>query len=238
MSYIENPKTAGSGIKCCIPQASPCPLGCSDCFFNSGRSYLEPLSENLPNIPTPEDNVVYRINDGNDSTIDIETVLRTAAAYKMKFYNTSLTYDIDRFDAPVVLTVNSGIRTDYEFHKCDSDNLMYVRFRANTWNFFLAKECIMHYAAKGVTTVMTFMAYENIESIPSEHRHFYERRNRTLNDYWCIRRDKFKEMMNMCYDGPYGTYVRSCTEEGRTTKCKDCGNCLRLYFKKIHGGEK
>ena len=43
MSYIENPKTKGSGIIACIPQKGLCPNKCEDCFFQSGRSYLEPL---------------------------------------------------------------------------------------------------------------------------------------------------------------------------------------------------
>ena len=37
MSYVENPKTKGSGILCCIPQKGRCPNNCSDCFFQSGR---------------------------------------------------------------------------------------------------------------------------------------------------------------------------------------------------------
>lgn len=48
MSYIENPKTKGSGIVCAIPQTGVCPIGCEDCFFQSDRSFLEPLDENLP----------------------------------------------------------------------------------------------------------------------------------------------------------------------------------------------
>ena len=50
MPYKENPKTKGSGIICCIPQKGTCPNNCEDCFFQSGRSYLEPLSENLPRV--------------------------------------------------------------------------------------------------------------------------------------------------------------------------------------------
>jgi len=49
--YKENPKTKGSGIICCIPQTGICPQKCDDCFFQSGRSYLEPLVDNLPNMP-------------------------------------------------------------------------------------------------------------------------------------------------------------------------------------------
>ena len=73
MVYKENPKTKNSGILCCIPQTGKCPQGCEDCFFQSGRSYLEPLDENLPNMPTIEEakNRLIRVNaDGNDSNVN------------------------------------------------------------------------------------------------------------------------------------------------------------------------
>ena len=47
-NWIWNPKTKGSGILTCIPQTGICPNNCEDCFFQGGRSYLEPLSKNLP----------------------------------------------------------------------------------------------------------------------------------------------------------------------------------------------
>jgi hypothetical protein len=76
MGYIYNPKTKGSGIICCIPQTGTCPNKCEDCFFQSGRSYLEPLEQNLPNIPSLEQvgNQVVRINDGNVSYIGNKAV--------------------------------------------------------------------------------------------------------------------------------------------------------------------
>ena len=75
--YHENPKTKGSGILCCIPHESTCPINCADCFFQSGRSYLEPLEDNLPNMPTAEQakGKVVRVNDGNDSNLDKEMVM-------------------------------------------------------------------------------------------------------------------------------------------------------------------
>ena len=78
---IENPKTKGSGILCAIPQRGTCPLKCSDCFFQSGRSYLEPLDRNLPNLPSSEEATgrVVRMNDGNDSNNERSLVIRAAA---------------------------------------------------------------------------------------------------------------------------------------------------------------
>jgi hypothetical protein len=76
MTYIENPKFKGSGILACIPQTGKCPNNCTDCFFQSGRSYLEPLEQNLPNMPPIElaSTQVVRVNDGHDSNIDREKV--------------------------------------------------------------------------------------------------------------------------------------------------------------------
>lgn len=232
--YKENPKTKGSGIFCVIPQSEPCRIGCKDCFFMSGKSYLEPLAENLPNLPPPKQNVVYRINDGNDSSMDIDTVLKVSAVYPMRFYNTSLTYNLYRFDAPTVLTVNSDPKTDIEFTKCDSDKIMYVRFRTNTWNFAgLGKECIMWYAERKIPIVLTFMTYSNREDIPLVHRDFYERAIHVENEYWCIKKDKEKQIMDFCKASPYAKFVHACG-----TRCKDCGNCLKLYFRKIHEEKK
>ena len=107
--YIENPKTRGSGIVCVIPQTGHCPNECEDCFFQSGRSYLEPLDTNLPNMIPPEDvgDRIVRVNDGNDSNVNHSLVIESTKCYKHKFYNTAIP-QLD-FDAPVVLTVNPGI---------------------------------------------------------------------------------------------------------------------------------
>ncbi|KKL91472.1 hypothetical protein LCGC14_1894270, partial [marine sediment metagenome] len=90
--YIVNPKTKGSGILACIPQTGRCPMECDDCFFQSGRSFLEPLDENTPNMPSygkALDRVV-RVNDGNDSNINKKEVMEATRKYPMKFYNTSI----------------------------------------------------------------------------------------------------------------------------------------------------
>ncbi len=173
MSYKENPKTKGSGIITCIPQAGLCPMKCKDCFFQSGRSYLEPLGENLPNMPTLKmaKNRVVRINDGNDSNNLRELVVVSTARYKRKFYNTSLPRDLGGFDAPVVLTVNPAQTTDKKAYLLDSvpKNLMFVRVRVNTWNLALVDQVVAHYSTCEVPVVLTFMAYYN-EGILEEHK--------------------------------------------------------------------
>lgn len=229
----ENPKTKGSGIVCAIPQTGTCPNNCEDCFFQSGRSYLEPLEDNLPFIPEPTDFQVVRINDGNDSNVDKPTVLMRTHQFPLKFYNTAI-LNLD-FEAPVVLTVNPGKMTDIDFHKIQGrdapKNLMFVRFRANTWNIELQKECIRYYSSRDVPIVLTFMAYFNsADRVPENHRKNYIFRKRTLNSYNAITTAAWREVMQQYEDNKW---VHSCGKiEGELgdTHCRFCGNCLREYF--------
>jgi hypothetical protein len=228
--YLENPKTKGSGIFCVIPQKEKCPRGCAGCFFYGGRSYLEPLEENLPNIPEPQEGRVYRINDGGDSNVERDTVLRVSERYPLRFYNTS--FPQFEFDAPVVLTVNPGEMTDVNFYKVEHPLLMYVRYRVNTWNWRkIGKSLIMWYVERKVPVVLTWMAYEKEEEIPQEHRKEYERATRTLNEYWCVKEEPWKKIMKQVKDTNFGKFVESCgTWEQH--ECKWCGNCLKFFFKK------
>lgn len=232
--YKENPKTKGSGILCCIPQTGRCPVGCKGCFFQSGRGYLEPLDENLPNMPSYEqaEGFVVRVNDGNDSHNQMDYVIEATKIYKDKFYNTSCPDDLDDYDAPVVLTINPGRMTDKDFHRVRSRNLMAVRFRTNTWNLDLLEEVLEYYIQDGVTVLLTAMAYGNLEDIPEDYRDNYVERGRTLNTYWAIEYYAWQEILEDDL-GVRHPLIRSCGYlEGWPggTKCKDCGNCLRLYY--------
>lgn len=233
MSYLENPKTKGSGVVCAIPQTTRCPGNCKDCFFQSGRSYLEPLAENLPNMPKPHKNRVVRVNDGNDSNNDRELVIEATKPYPWKFFNTSFPQDLQRYPAPVVLTINPGRMTDKKFYQIDKPppQLMFVRFRVNTWNLGLCDKAVAYYAAREVPVVLTFMAYHDILDIPEGHRHNYEDRVRTTNTYWAITTEAWHEEVMEQYW--FNRYVYSCGKiEGKEggTKCKHCGNCLREFF--------
>lgn len=232
--YIENPKTKGSGILCAIPQSGRCPNKCEDCFFQSGRSYLEPLEDNLPNMPPVEmiEGRVVRVNDGNDSNVDRELVIASTQRYKMKFYNTSIPDKIDQFDAPVVLTVNPGRMTDDDFYRIIPipKNLMFVRAIANTWNLRLINEIVEYYSNKNIPIVLTFMAYFDTPSrIPEGLRGDYELRKRTMNFYWAITATAWIDVMRYFR---HNKLVHSCGTEGAsgTTACRHCGNCLREYF--------
>lgn len=230
--YKENPKTKGSGILCAIPQEGRCPMGCADCFFNSGRSFLEPLEENLPNMPDPQicRERVVRVNDGLDSNVQRDLVVQATDCYPLRFFNTSIP-DLD-FPGPVVLTVNPGDMTDSEFHEVNPvpQNLMFVRVRVNTWNLLnVVFPAARFYTSREVPVVLTFMAYYQQE-IPEDFQLDYTYRKRTTNSYWAITTDAWRRVMSAYRDNPW---VHSCgkLEGGKgTTACRHCGNCLREFF--------
>lgn len=232
--YTENPKTKGSGIIACIPQKGICPNKCEDCFFQSGRSYLEPLEDNLPNMPSELQarNRVVRINDGNDSNIGYAEWVKDTKKYPMKFYNTAIPKNLDGFDAPVVLTVNPGKITDKDFYRVESSNLMFVRARTNMWNLPLISRIVEYYGDREVSIVLTFMAYFTT-AVPPKFRHHYIFRKRTLNSYWAIKTSSWRKVMKRWIDTPYEKWVYSCGKiegEQGTSACRHCGNCLREYF--------
>ena len=234
--YIENPKTKGSGVICAIPQEGTCPNECADCFFQSGRSYLEPLDENLPNMPSQEEasGRIIRINDGNDSSVQKDLVITETQQYADKFYNTAIPKDLGSFPGPVVLTLNPGEMTNLNFHKLYTDpfpdNLMFVRFRANTWNIWLLKKAIEYYthidASRKIPVVVTFMAYYN-ETIPKGHQRNYTYRKRTLNSYWVIHPNDCASIMQEFWRD---SYVYLCGKDAMTFSCQRCGNCIREYY--------
>ena len=226
MGYIENPKTKDSGIICCIPQKGVCPNKCEDCFFQSGRSYLEPLDKNLPNMPSLEEvgHRVVRVNDGNDSNNDQERVIKFTKDYPLKFYNTAIPKDLEKFDAPVVLTVNPADMTDNKAHLIEPPvNLMFVRVRTNAWNMSVVDKAVRHYTEKKVPVVLTYMAYYT-ETVKTPE--FYEWKKRTTNSYWVLK-DVGRESIEDLYID--NSLVYSCGYKG-THACSRCGNCLREFF--------
>lgn len=235
--YKENPKTKDSGIVCCIPQIGECPMKCADCFFQSGRSYLEPLEEHLPNMPNILDMSSYRIlrvNDGNDSSYQQAEVMDAVKNYPMKFYNTSMAKGLHNFDAPVVLTVNPGMRTDKSFLQVKDipKHLMFVRVRVNAWNLELVVDKVVdYYTKRDVPVVLTFMAYFN-EKIPEDYEGFYTYRRRTINHYWTITEDTYNIITKRYKDNKW---VYSCSNVAGADhvtgcECRFCGNCIREYF--------
>ena len=235
MTYKENPKTKGSGIICAIPQTGICPNRCDDCFYQSGRSHLEPLDENLPNVPDGKKPwQVVRINDGNDSNVQREKVLACAKNFDMFFFNTAIPKDLDTFPGPVVLTANPAKMTDTDFYRIDPvpPNLMFVRIRTTTWNIAgVVDPAVAYYSERSTPIVLTFMAYfGTADTIPEEHRKWYTYRKRTLNPYWAITTEGWERIMR---NYRLNKWVYSCGKvegEKGTTSCRHCGNCLREYF--------
>jgi len=243
MPYKANPKLAGSGMLACIPQSDLCPMRCPDCFFQSGRSYLEPLSQNLPNVP-PLAQVLrrptlVRVNDGHDSSFSWGKVQQTCRSFPMKFYNTSVPGGLEKYDAPVVLTVNPGPHTDRDAFLLDKipTHLMFVRVRTNTWNLGVVDDAVCYYTDREVPIVLTFMAYF-VRGISEDHREHYVERRRTLNTYRAITTAAWRRVMALYEDNPW---VHSCGKiegEKGSTLCRHCGNCLREYFATLERMEK
>ena len=232
INWIWNPKTKDSGIITCIPQKGSCPNKCEDCFFQSGRSYLEPLEKNLPHIPTKQiaKGRIVRMNDGNDSNYQRELVEKIAQQYDDYFFNTAIPRNLELFSAPVVLTVNPGKRTDISFYKLNPipKNLMFVRVRANTWNVNIVDAVVRYYTLVDIPVVITFMAYYK-ETIPEKFKEYYIWKKRTLNSYWVITQLAIDNIMSNFKDNPL---VYTCGVKGQHA-CKFCGNCIREYYNTI-----
>ena len=233
MTYIENPKTKGSGIICAIPQTGRCPVGCADCFFQSGRSFLEPLDENLPNVPSAveADGCVVRINDGLDSNVQRDVAEECAQQYQDAFFNTSIPRDLQDFSRPVVLTVNPGNMTDKDFHKLDPvpEQLMFVRVRTNMWNAGVVSKAINYYCSRGVPVVLTFMAYYG-ETVPPEWSEYYDFQKRTLNSYWVLNWRGWSSYRRMIEGIDKRHLISTCGRDYDRHPCRDCGVCLREYY--------
>jgi len=230
MAYKKNPKTDKSGIICAIPQTGLCPNKCDDCFFQSGRSYLEPLDENLPNIPPIDLNyALLRVNDGNDSNVKRDEVMRAVRHFPNRFYNTAIPRNLEKFDGPVVLTINPATGTDVDFFKLEEipPNLMFVRIRVNTWNLDnVVIPAVEYYTEREVPIILTFMAYYS-ETIPEAHKQYYSFRKRTLNSYWVITKRGWDRTLEE-FKG--NRWVHACGKDVDVHACRFCGNCHREYF--------
>lgn len=236
MSYIENPKTKGSGILCAIPQNyKRCTRECSECFFQNGRSYLEPLAENLPNIPFTEDiyNYVIRVNDGLDSSDSVDEVIERTKHWPRKFYNTSSPHEINKLSehGPIVLTLNPGDYIDKEFWKPDENIykvFMFVRFLANPVNSWLLARAVDEWCnGYNIPLVITFMRYYNKDNAQFQYfDSYYNKKEHILNPSWSLNQDGW----DMIY-GPYrdNPLVSTCGFSASEHLCKRCGVCLREY---------
>lgn len=233
MSYIPNPKMKNSGLVDCIPQTGRCPMECDDCFFQSGRSYLEPLEGNLPNIPNSKDavgRVVAMNRGGHDSNTQRDHVEGITSLYEHYFFNTAHAVDLEKYPGPVVLTVNLGPMTDSGFIKLNEEiprNLMFVRVRTNAWNLWsVSQHAVNWYTDRKVRVVLTFMAYCK-DIIPDGFESMYTWEKRTINSYWVLLQSELIKIENAFR---YNSLVYTCSYKN-THNCSSCGNCIREYFR-------
>ena len=233
----QNPKLEGSLLIDCIPQTGQCPNGCLECYYNGGGFFTDKKLSLIPTIEEVGDRIV-RVNSGHDSNIQKDMVLKVTEKYPKKFYNTSLpNFD---FPAPVVFTCN-GRDTDFSAMMVVKNlrNVMAVRFRTNLWNLDLLDEVISFYTVQhGVPVTITFMRYTDISNIPEEYRKYYELRKSILNVYYCLNKDKQKELSES-YSGPYqdaktGQRMVGMCGTPESSFCRDCHRCVWAYNKNIH----
>lgn len=255
MSYIENPKTAGSNIAPCKPQVGKCSINCNQCFANRDCSYVP---NHRPNIPTVEEvgDRIVRMNDLHDSNVQRSLVIETASKYKHVFFNTSLP-NLD-FPGPVVFTANSkeeepAILPSY----CDFygfNNLMFVRLRVSASNLPYVGEAVRSWVEQDVPVVLTFMAYYEEDAVRNtfidscvtdtdlldymsngtgkaflEHYYVYKRRH--INSYWCPTPELMSYVMNKMYNyGRRNVYMCGLIS---SPWCRDCHNCESFYWQTL-----
>ena len=223
----QNPKLADSNIIDCIPQRGPCSLNCSQCYYNSGRFYrpLEPL---IPSLEEAKGKII-RVNSGHDSNLQFELVMETTRGYLDRFYNTAL--PLLRFNAPTVLTIN-GRDTDVTFYhpnhvKGNLKELMFVRFRVNTWNLKLCDEAVRSWCGLGIPLVLTDMRYYNEEAVESPED--YQWKKHILNSYYCLKPEALDCILKRYADN--GLVFWCGNPFSKSTYCSECRICEILYWR-------
>jgi hypothetical protein len=231
---MKNPKLVDSNIIDCIPQEGECPLGCIECYYNSGRFYRE-LKPLIPTIEESKGKII-RVNSGHDSNLEFEDVISKTCNYDDVFYNTSIPRL--RFNTPTILTIN-GRDTDKTFIHItdlvgDITTLMAVRFRLNTWNVELCEKAIEEY--EDIPFLLTDMRYYNSKYIPDEHKKYYQWKKHILNSYYCLNEEGKKVLMPLL---AYQNVYWCANPFTGSSYCRDCRLCEHLYIKTkmlIEGG--
>lgn len=214
-----NPKQDGTNIFNCIPQSGKCPMGCNQCFFNRpGAFYTE-----TPSFPTLEEvgNGIVKINDGHDSNLDREHVIKSTEKYPRRFFNTSIPNF--NFPSPVVFTANPkeelwAASPSFPI----PSNLMFVRLRVSSTNLYKIDRAVKEWTEAGTPVVLTFMAYYDN---PPANLELYEWKVRHTNEYWCPR-PAFINSVRLRYAN--NRLVSNCE-----SYCKTCLNCETYYVQTI-----
>jgi hypothetical protein len=218
---VENPKMVGSNLIDCVPQKGPCPNACNQCYYNKWF-----YAGHEPFVPSEEEAAgkIVRVNSGHDSNIQKSIVLEATRHFSHRFYNTSIP-NLDFENAPVVLTVNP--REDHDWVALENtDNLMYVRARVDTWNIDMVQKIISHYTSLSVPVVLTFTRYYDM--IKKDNFNFWYRlKKHVLHDYWDVTEDAWWMLMATL---ARNTLVFSCGSP-YSSYCRDCGVCETLYWR-------
>jgi len=233
-----NPKQERTCLFDCKPQVGPCPIGCSNCFYNRPGAFYLPID--TPIMPDPDEvgDGIVRVNCGHDSNIGRNEVIAATARYPRRFFNTS----IARFDfpAPVVLTANPREEEPvgqpvWSFRDGAPRNLMFVRLRASSTNLDWVRDGVGWYTSYQVPVVLTFMAYYDHEpQVPEEVAAAvggpcYEWRVRHINSYWCPTPAFIRWVMGLFRGNRLVSYCGSL--EG--SYCRLCRNCETYYLQTV-----
>ena len=228
---MQNPKLEGSLIIDAIPQTGECPLCCSQCFYNAPGFYR---TLEKPLIPTAEEalNKIVRVNSGNDSNVKRDLVIAATKDYPRKFYNTSVPR-LD-FGAPVVLTIN-GRDTDKTFYapsdvKGKLEDLMFVRFRADTWNLELCDDAVdLWCVGEGIPLVLTTMRYYDRESVKRPGDYLYKKH--ILNESFSLKTEALRGIFARYSQENLVFYCGNPVSE--STMCADCRVCEHTFDKAL-----
>lgn len=236
---IRNPKQKGSKFWDCVPQKGPCPVGCSQCFYNRPGAWYADISKPLIPDPAEVKDGIVRMNSGHDSNIERKKVTITAKQYKNYFFNTSIN-KLD-FPGPVVYTANRDEESLAIANAMPTlpipANLMFVRLRVSASNVDLVEEMAREWNMCGVVVVLTFMRYYEEDVLLSVNRHKHESlrcvpcyvyKKHVKNKYWCLTRYAQKQIMILLHVGTNPLITTCGTLD--SSLCKDCMNCELYYW--------
>ena len=224
MTWLPNPKQAGSRICDCVPLPGPCPNNCPDCYYNRPGAFYASLDQPIFPSPRHARNKVVRVNSGGDSNYQRNYVIKSTSCYPHRFFNTSRPDLGLDFPEPVVVTVNPKNFTDWFYAISAVENIMFVRVKITSWNYDLTEDAIQHYTSLNIPVVLTDMRFYT-ESLVLEHDD-YEYRTHVKNPYWCLKHDIWRQTWAQYVTNPL---VFSCGSP-KSPYCRDCENCWELYW--------
>lgn len=226
-----NPKQAGSNLFDCIPQKGPCPNQCNQCYYNRPGAFYLPIERgHFPSVKEVGNGIV-RVNSGHDSNINRGYVIKSTEQYPKRFFNTSLPGL--GFPDPVVFTVNPReefralLPEDFMCIEYVISKLMFVRIRVSSTNLGYVAQAAEEWGKIGVSVLLTFMRYYDVEEYNKQNSIFYENRKSIINEYWCPTPTFM--CATLLFIRQFNPETRMCgTPE--SSYCKDCNDCEFYYY--------